>query len=91
MWIEADIKIKNDPDTVNETQCENVQIADCSLISDQTPVTESFDELCKSFYSTSSENISRAVIYLSDLMIDLRVSDEFANQIISAVIRLINK
>lgn len=40
---------------------------------------------------TSYETISRAFAYLSELMIDLRVSDEYAHQIIIAVIRLISK
>jgi hypothetical protein len=81
VWREPDRRLRNESTDDNE----NLRT------SHTTPTTtETRNELDLSFNSISSDIISRGVIYISDLMVDLGVADEFANQILSAVIRLFN-
>lgn len=71
----------------HDDKAEDIRIVDV-MAYDQELDSGEYD--CKCIV-TSYEAVSRAFAYLSELMIDLRVSDEYAHQIIIAVIRLISK
>ena len=82
VWREPDLRLRSD----STSGSENLRVNHAT-----TATVETMNELDLSFNLISSDIMSRGVIYVSDLMVDLGVPDEFANQILSAVIRLFNQ
>ena len=73
----------------HDDEAEDIQIIDVMAYDQENLEGNHGHERTRSI-CTSYVTISRAFAYLSELMIDLRVADEFAHQIIIALIRLIS-
>ena len=75
MWKEPDRYLRNDSTSDNE---------DHSI-----PATSDARNMLDGPFNP--ETMSRGMIYINDLMVDLGVRDEISNQILSAVIQLFTK